>query len=73
MDIEKAKICLKGIKSVAQESLDIAIKSIDMWDLVIEEIKEFVGVSINDVEVISKNDVIDIIENYKKEIEDGGF
>ena len=82
MSIEEAKVCLKGIKIISkdifteqtdlQDSLDAAIKSLDMWDKVIEEIDEEITTSeFEDYPTydyrLGLEKSIEIIEKYKSE------
>ena len=77
MTIEEAKQNIKehcyfaNLLPQAKESLDIAIKSLDMWDKVTDELEEL---RYNGDFKITYSDcikrVLDIIERYKKEIEE---
>lgn len=77
MNIEQAKMqlnklrALYGDKSIdTLQSLDIAIKSLDMWDKMFSECVNYVGAKVNGVYHLPKNDVIDILLKYRKEIEE---
>lgn len=83
MTIEQAKECLESIDILkyrdddknyffddVKGALDIAIKSLDMWDRVLEELEQDAFNDVNGSKFICVNRVNQIINKHLKEIEE---
>lgn len=83
MIIEQAKECLESIDILkyrdddknyffddVKGALDIAIKSLDMWDKVLEELEQDAFNDVNGSKFICVNRVNQIINKHLKEIEE---
>ncbi len=83
MTIEQAKECLESIDILkyrdddknyffddVKGALDIAIKSLDMWDKVLEELEQDAFNDVNGSKFICVNRVNQIINKHLKEIEE---
>jgi hypothetical protein len=83
MTIEQAKECLESIDILkyrdddknyffddVKGALDIAIKSLDMWDKVLEELEQEAFNDVNGSKFICVNRVNQIINKHLKEIEE---
>ena len=83
MTIEQAKECLESIDILkyrdddknyffddVKGALDIAIKSLDMWDKVLEEIEQDAFNDVNGSKFICVDRVNQIINKHLKEIEE---
>lgn len=76
MNIEQAKknivayiyYAIDDMPEDVGKALDVAIQSLDMWDKVIEEIKRSENHNVKNYMI--RKEIIDIIEKYKKEIEE---
>ena len=63
--IDRAKLSYcPDCKKVKKTSQDIS--TVDVLGKIRDEIEQFVSVSISDVEVMPKNDVLQIIDKYKE-------